>query len=82
MRAKRGFGPERIQLELEERKVAPHLIERAFQNNDICWQTEIRTVWQKRFGDEIPTDYMEKAKQKRFLQYRGFSIGQINALLE
>ncbi|HVJ29103.1 MAG TPA: RecX family transcriptional regulator [Gammaproteobacteria bacterium] len=36
----------------------------------------------KRFGPELPRDYAERARQARFLQYRGFDSAQIRAALE
>ena len=36
----------------------------------------------KRFGPELPRDYAERARQARFLQYRGFDGAQIRAALE
>ena len=44
--------------------------------------TTIRAVRRKRFGPELPSDYAERARQARFLQYRGFSSEQIRAALE
>jgi SOS response regulatory protein OraA/RecX len=34
------------------------------------------------FGAEPPSDYAQRARQARFLQYRGFSSAQIKAALE
>ena len=31
----------------------------------------------RKFGDELPSDFAEKARQMRFLQYRGFDSGHI-----
>jgi regulatory protein len=36
----------------------------------------------KRFGPGIPRDYAERARQARFLQYRGFDSAEIRAALE
>ena len=36
----------------------------------------------KRFGPSPPRDYLERARQARFLEYRGFDSGQIRAALE
>ena len=38
-----------------------------------------KSVRVKKFGQEIPKKYQEKAKQMRFLQSRGFSLDQIQA---
>ncbi|WP_425439651.1 hypothetical protein [Photobacterium proteolyticum] len=35
----------------------------------------------KKFGDEMPEDTKEKAKQARYLQYRGHSMTLIMELL-
>jgi len=39
-------------------------------------------VRRKRFGAEPPRDFHERAKQARFLQYRGFTSDQVRAALE
>ena len=36
----------------------------------------------KRFGADPPSDFRERARQARFLEYRGFSRDQIRAALE
>jgi regulatory protein len=38
-------------------------------------------VRHKRFGSELPEDFKERARQARFLQYRGFTTDQINHAL-
>jgi len=35
----------------------------------------------RRFGAEVPADWREKARQARFLQYRGFSADHIRSAL-
>jgi regulatory protein len=49
---------------------------------DVVWPATIRAVRAKRFGPELPRDYAERARQARFLQYRGFDGAQIRAALE
>ena len=49
---------------------------------DVDWLATIRAVRAKRFGAELPRDYPERARQARFLQYRGFDAAQIRAALE
>jgi len=38
-------------------------------------------VRSKRFGDAMPEDFKERARQARFLQYRGFTSEQIREVL-
>ena len=45
------------------------------------WAALAREVRRRRFGLSPPGDYAERARQARFLQYRGFSNEQIRAAL-
>jgi regulatory protein len=45
------------------------------------WAAVARDVRRRRFGVSPPGDYAERARQARFLQYRGFSPEQVRAAL-
>ncbi|MEC9413589.1 MAG: regulatory protein RecX [Pseudomonadota bacterium] len=76
-RANRGYGAVRISMELKERGVAADIITECMNQAEIDWFTLAAEVRCKRFGEEMPDDYKSKAKQQRFLQYRGFTHEQI-----
>ncbi|MDP2227214.1 MAG: RecX family transcriptional regulator, partial [Moraxellaceae bacterium] len=48
---------------------------------DQQWQAKAQLVLQRRFGDAPPKDARERARQIRFLQYRGFTSDQIRQAL-
>ena len=79
-RVAKGQGPARIRAELAERGVgdAAELL----RGGDVDWLAAARAVRRKRFGAEPPRDFRERAKQARFLQYRGFTADQVRAALE
>lgn len=77
MRKRKGFGPVRIQLELQEKRIAEELIAEYIHMNDEQWFTHAKQVRRKRFGENIPDEFEARAKQSRFLQYRGFTHEQI-----
>jgi regulatory protein len=52
------------------------------RGSDVDWLATARAVRRKRFGAEPPRDFRERAKQARFLQYRGFTADQVRAALE
>jgi regulatory protein len=79
--AGRGHGPVRIRAELRERGVAESDIESALETAGEDWAAVAREVRRRRFGVSPPGDYRERARQARFLQYRGFSADQIRAAL-
>jgi regulatory protein len=81
-RISKGQGPQRIRAELAQRGVTGDEADGVLRAADVDWLTTIRAVRAKRFGPELPRDYAERARQARFLQYRGFDSAQIRAALE
>ena len=79
--AGRGHGPARIRAELRERGVPDLEIEAGLEAAGEDWSAVAREVRRRRFGLSPPGDYPERARQARFLQYRGFSAEQIRAAL-
>ena len=80
-RSKKGFGPLRIRQELKERGISAALMD-AYLDNSAFWQNIAKEVREKRFGGDVPQDYKDKARQMRFLQYRGFSHEQLQRLFD
>jgi regulatory protein len=78
--ADRGQGPRRISMDLSARGVAPLHIEAAMAAGK-DWAALARGVRIRRFGLTPPETWAEKAKQGRFLQYRGFSSDHIRSAL-
>jgi len=74
--AARGRGPVRIALQLKGLGVSEPLIEAALAAGP-DWGALARKARTARFGARPPASWPEKAKQARFLQYRGFSADHI-----
>ena len=77
----RGRGPARIRMDLREKGVAGETIDQALETAETDWVAAAREVRRRKFGTAPPADFHERAKQARFLQYRGFSSAQIRAAL-
>ena len=77
-RSQRGFGSQKIKFELNERGVDKQTINAVFEQEDIDWFFLAVLDRNKRFGQKAPDDLKDRAKQQRFLQYRGFTHEQIN----
>jgi regulatory protein len=78
-RAARGQGPVRIARELAERGVeSPG---DWLDDGRYDWNRLAREVRRKKFGESLPSAFREKARQARFLEYRGFSQDQIRRAL-
>ena len=81
-RIAKGQGPQRIRAQLAQRGIADLEADDGLRTADVDWLATIRAVRAKRFGAQLPRDYAERARQARFLQYRGFDSAQIRAALE
>ena len=73
----RGQGPLRIATELRRKGVPGALIDAALAAGP-DWAALARRLRAARFGAP-PSSWPEKARQARFLQYRGFSADHIRA---
>lgn len=80
MRANAGYGPLRIREELAQRGLSRDVIEQALASSGFDWGAQLHEVWLRKFG-ELPVDQREKARQGRFLSYRGYSLEMIGRLL-
>jgi regulatory protein len=80
-KARRGQGPARVRQAFQAAGLGTEDVEAAMAESP-DWLTLAREVRAKKFGAEIPTDWPTRAKQMRFLQYRGFSKEQISAAFE
>ena len=79
--AGRGQGPIRIAHELKELGVAATLVDEAVDASSPEWRARCAKVRRRRFGDEPPSEWKERGRQARFLQYRGFNADQVRAAL-
>ena len=77
--AERGLGPVRLRRDLEQLGVSAELIATALEGAD--WAQLARELRIRRFGLAAPKRWPEKARQARFLQYRGFSNDHIRSAL-
>lgn len=71
-RSSKGYGPERIRLELQQKGVAESVIDIVFKTTEIDWQVLAQKVYQKKFGNTQSQDFQEKIKRQQFMRYRGF----------
>lgn len=81
-RCGKGYGPDRIRQELRQKGVSSELLQLVMEEAEVDWVEVAREVRLKKFGAVIPDDFKDKAKQLRFLNYRGFGGEFASAALE
>ena len=72
---RKGKGPQRIKLALKNKKINSELIQEELK--EIDWADQAYQLKIKKFGSTVEKDPKLKAKQIRFLQYRGFDMDAI-----
>lgn len=80
-RVNQGKGPVRIRLDLGQRAISDAVIDAALSESATDWSALARDVRVKKFGRGDPADFKAKARQMRFLQYRGFEQEHIQQAL-
>ncbi|HEY5810109.1 MAG TPA: regulatory protein RecX [Povalibacter sp.] len=80
--AQRGQGPLRIRAELRQQGIGTEAIDFALDQVEVDWAFQAQAVRLRKFGASLPRTVPERAKQARFLQYRGFSSDQIRSALK
>ncbi len=78
-RINQGKGPVRIRLDLGQKGINDSTVEIALEEADADWRALAREQRIKKFGPDLPSDFKEKARQMRFLQYRGFEQEHIQS---
>ncbi|KAA3625184.1 MAG: regulatory protein RecX [Proteobacteria bacterium] len=79
---RKGLGPVRIRHALEEAGVDKDTIDDVMASADVEWTEQLRVQLIKKYGDTSPGTYKEWVKRARYLNNKGFSSEQIQAVLE
>ncbi|MGP5328715.1 recombination regulator RecX [Pseudomonas helleri] len=80
-RAGSGYGPLRVREELGQRGLSRGDIEEALRESGFNWQEQLEDTWRRKFAGKLPEDAKERARQGRFLSYRGYTMDMIGRVL-
>ncbi|MCD8524410.1 MAG: recombination regulator RecX [Gammaproteobacteria bacterium] len=75
-RASRGYGPQRIYLELQQKGVDDEVIQAVMEEIGVDWLALAKKVYDKKFGRVKPSTLQEKLRRQNFIRYRGFSVSK------
>ena len=81
MRSQNGYGPLRIRQELRKKGIEDSTISLNFESMELDWYEIAVMAWRKKYNQSPGSDMKLRAKQTRFLQYRGFDFDMINHAL-
>jgi regulatory protein len=79
-RSRKGYGPQRIRMELAQKGIGRDLAEAALGEAEIDWSAQALDAAERKFGLPLPQEWKEKAKVMRYLQAKGFFMEDIQAI--
>lgn len=79
-RSRKGYGPQRIRMELTQKGIGRELAETALAEAEIDWYAQAFDVAERKFGLPLPTEWKEKARVQRYLQAKGFFMEDIQSI--
>ncbi|MFH8135650.1 regulatory protein RecX [Pantoea osteomyelitidis] len=79
-RSRRGYGPQRIRMELTQKGIGREEVDLALEATEIDWTACAADLAERKFGLPLPTEWKEKAKVQRYLQSKGFMMEDIQAV--
>ncbi len=80
-RARRGFGPNKIIMELKQRGVSASMIQETSQQEELVFDEVIRNVYHKKFKGAVIKNFKDKAKRQNYLYQRGFGSELIRKVI-
>lgn len=79
-RSRKGFGSQRVRLELAQKGIDRETIDIAMEETDVDWAACAAQLAERKFGHPLPTEWKEKAKVLRYLQSKGFQTDDIQSI--
>lgn len=80
-RARKGFGPSKIIMELKQKGIPLVMIEDSSDQEELDFEAVIKTVYLKKFKGKKILDFKDKAKRQNYLYQRGFNIELIRTII-
>lgn len=81
-KAAKPLGKQRILNELRMKGIAEELAKQALNSLEVDWFELALELKQRKFGVSVEKDFKARAKQARYLVYRGFSFDEVKYATE
>ena len=80
-RAKKGFGPNKIAMELKQKGISSSLIQKSLCQDELDFDEVVKGIYFKKFKGLKIKDFKDKAKRQNYLYQRGFSMELIKVVI-
>ena len=79
-RSRKGYGVQRIKMELSQKGIDKTILATALNESDIDWCALAKSVVERKFGHPLSDEWKDKVKHQRYLLYRGFFHEEIQSI--
>jgi regulatory protein len=80
-RARKGFGPKKILMELNQKGISSEMAHDTSIQDELDFEEVVKAIYQKKYkGTEIK-DFKDKLKRQNYLYQRGFDMDLIKAVI-
>ncbi|AIA72188.1 recombination regulator RecX [Pectobacterium atrosepticum] len=79
-RSRKGYGVQRIRMELSQKGIDKATLTTALNESDIDWCMLAKSVVERKFGHPLSDEWKDKVKHQRYLLYRGFFHEEIQSI--
>ena len=73
-----GLGAFRIINDLKQHGIKDSDAKACIEEQSVDWFEQAKATYKRKYGETTIEEYKERAKRFRYMQYRGFSVDQIN----
>lgn len=80
-RARKGFGPIKILMELKQKGIDSHMAQDASVQDELDFEEVIQAAYEKKFKGKSIKDFKDKLKRQNYLYQRGFDIDLIKTVV-
>ena len=80
-RARKGFGPNKIAMELKQKGISPSMIDETSDQEELDFDEVVKNIYKKKFKGAEIKDYKDKAKRQNYLYQRGFNLELIRTVI-
>ncbi|RKO82516.1 recombination regulator RecX [Pectobacterium parmentieri] len=80
IRSRKGYGAQRIKMELSQKGIDKTTLATALNESDIDWCALAKSVVERKFGHPLSDEWKDKVKHQRYLLYRGFFHEEIQSI--
>ena len=80
-RARKGFGPKKILMELKQKGIDSHMAHDTSIQDELDFEDVVKATYEKKYKGKEIIDFKDKLKRQNYLYQRGFDMDLIKVVI-